>query len=115
MNGTDVEQHKAVLLAVRHVIVQKSLLREASWVNRSNKVERDCAMRLRALENERLKQVDGALKRIEDGEFGTCLKCEEPISSKRLAAVPWATCCLRCQELEDSRHATEAAEPTLAA
>ena len=123
MNGTDVNQHKAVLMAVREVIVQKSRRREAIWVAHSNKrmetvqlaVERDFGNRALELENRSLRQVDAALKRIEEGKFGTCLECEEPISPKRLAAVPWATYCLRCQELDDSRHAMGAAEPRLAA
>ncbi len=115
MNGTGVDQHKAVLLAVRDVMVQKFLQREAIWVALSNEVGQGFAMRILEIENESLRQVDAALKRIEDGGFGTCLECEEPISPTRLAAVPWATRCLRCQELEDSRQATEAAEPKLAA
>ena len=78
-------------------------------------VERDFAIRALELENRCMRQIDAALKRIVDGEFGTCLECEEPISPKRLAAVPWATHCFRCQELDDSRQATEAAEPKLAA
>jgi DnaK suppressor protein len=123
MNGTDLNQHKAVLMAVRKVIVQKSHQREAIWVAQSNKlmgtvqlaVEWDFAVRSLELENRWLRQIDAALKRIDDGEFGTCLECEEPISPKRLAAVPWATYCLRCQELDDSRQATEEVEPKLAA
>ena len=123
MNGTDVKQYKAVLMAVREVMVQKSNQREAIWVAQSNEltetahlaVERDFAIRALELENRCLRQIDAALKRIVDGEFGTCLECEEPISPKRLAAVPWATYCFRCQELDDSRQATEAAEPKLAA
>ena len=45
----------------------------------------------RALERERasLIQIGAALRRIEEGEFGICLDCEEPISPKRLAALPW--------------------------
>jgi DnaK suppressor protein len=105
------------------VIVQRSHQREAIWVAQSNELmetvqlatERQFATRALKLENKYLMQVDAALKRIEDGEFGTCLECEEPISPKRLAAVPWATYCLLCQELNDSRQATEVAEPTLAA
>jgi DnaK suppressor protein len=45
-----------------------------------------------------LKQVDAALGRIERGTFGICLECEDPISIKRLEAVPWARYCMRCQE-----------------
>ena len=123
MNGTDLNQHKAVLMVVRKMIVQKAHQREAIWVAQSKMltgtvqlaVEWDFAVRSLELENGWLRQIDAALKRIDDGEFGTCLDCEEPISPKRLAAVPWATYCLRCQELDDRRQATEAAEPKLAA
>src|SRR5262249_12478741 len=38
-----------------------------------------------------------ALARLEDGEFGYCMDCGEEISPKRLAAVPWAECCVECQ------------------
>ena len=123
MNGTDLNQHKAVLMVVRKMIVQKAHQREAIWVAQSNKlkgtvqlaVEWDYAVQALELENRWLRQIDAALKRIDDGEFGTCLECEEPISPKRLAAVPWATYCLRCQELDDRRQATEVVEPKLAA
>ena len=123
MNGIDLKQYKAVLMTLREAMVRKAKQREAIWVAQSNElmetaqlaVGRDFAIRALELENRCLRQVDAALKRIEEGEFGTCLECEGPISPKRLAAVPWATYCLRCQELDDRRQATEAAEPKLAA
>lgn len=46
-----------------------------------------------------LREVQGALRRIENGAYGTCNECEEPISVKRLNAVPWARYCVTCQEL----------------
>ena len=48
-----------------------------------------------------LRQVRGALTRLEEGSYGTCLHCDTEISSKRLAALPWAVLCLRCQEEAD--------------
>jgi len=42
--------------------------------------------------------VTGALDRIENGEYGTCQSCEEPIGERRLRAIPWAEYCIRCQE-----------------
>jgi len=45
-----------------------------------------------------LREVQGALVRIEQGTYGVCHECEEPISPKRLDAVPWAHYCVRCQE-----------------
>jgi DnaK suppressor protein len=46
-----------------------------------------------------LRQISGALHRIETGHYGICMECEEPISPKRLDAVPWARYCVVCQEM----------------
>jgi DnaK suppressor protein len=39
-----------------------------------------------------------ALKKIDDGTFGICEDCEEPISRKRLEARPETALCIRCKE-----------------
>ena len=65
--------------------------------------ERELAIRNLDRDATTLRQVRAALARIEDGTFGICLHCEEDISVKRLAAVPWAGYCIRCQEAAD-RH-----------
>lgn len=63
--------------------------------------ERELAIRNLDRESNLLRSVRSALRRIEDGSFGTCLHCEEEISPKRLAAVPWAAFCIQCQEQAD--------------
>lgn len=45
-----------------------------------------------------LREVEDALRRIHDTTYGVCAECGEPISAKRLEAVPWAKFCVRCQE-----------------
>src|SRR4051794_3367194 len=50
------------------------------------------------LEMKLLREVEAALRRIEQGTYGVCHECEEPISTKRLDAVPWAKYCVTCQE-----------------
>lgn len=45
-----------------------------------------------------LREVQDALRRIAQGTYGVCFECEEPISVKRLDAVPWAKFCVSCQE-----------------
>ena len=45
-----------------------------------------------------LREIEDAVERIEAGEYGICLECEEPISIKRLEAVSWARHCVPCQE-----------------
>jgi DnaK suppressor protein len=49
----------------------------------------------------RLRDVRAALHRIEEGSFGICQECDEEIHAKRLAAVPWAPHCIRCQQVLD--------------
>jgi RNA polymerase-binding transcription factor len=63
--------------------------------------ERELAIRNLDRESHLLRNVRSALRRIEDGSFGTCQHCEEEISPKRLAAVPWAQFCIQCQEQAD--------------
>jgi DnaK suppressor protein len=63
--------------------------------------ERELAIRNLDRESNLLRSVRLALRRIDDGSFGTCLHCEEDISPKRIAAVPWAANCIQCQELAD--------------
>ncbi|MGD0500875.1 MAG: TraR/DksA C4-type zinc finger protein [Bryobacteraceae bacterium] len=45
-----------------------------------------------------LREIADALRRIDSGAYGACMECEEPISPKRLDAVPWARYCVACQE-----------------
>ena len=54
----------------------------------------------------RLGEVRTALQRIQLGTFGICLDCEEEVSMKRLAAVPWTTSCLVCREAADRSQAS---------
>jgi len=45
-----------------------------------------------------LREISDALRRIDHDNYGICMECEEPISAKRLEAVPWARYCVKCQE-----------------
>ena len=63
--------------------------------------ERDLTVERLNRETLLLRQVADALGRIATGEYGFCLECEEPISAKRLTALPWAALCLSCQEVAD--------------
>ena len=51
------------------------------------------------LEKSLLREVEVAWMRVKDGTYGVCQECEEPISQKRLLALPWAKFCVRCQEM----------------
>ena len=123
MNKADVNKYRTLLMAKREEIAGKSTRREDLWIVQSNEQiemvqlagQREFAARTLEREAKSLMQIGAALKRIDCGEFGICIECEEPISPKRLAAVPWAAYCLHCQEMHDAQGATDTVQPKLAA
>jgi len=61
-------------------------------------LEEAVSLRLNGHEYQQLRQIQEALDRLQMGEYGVCLACEEPIPAKRLHALPWAKYCVKCQE-----------------
>lgn len=59
--------------------------------------ERETALNIATGESKRLRDVADALKRIEQGTFGVCEGCEEPIPKKRLEVFPAARYCVTCK------------------
>lgn len=52
---------------------------------------------------ERSHQVERALERLDEGNYGWCERCGSPIPVERLAAFPSATLCVACKQLEERR------------
>ena len=50
-----------------------------------------------------LDKIERALKRIDDGTYGVCESCGEPIGKMRLMAFPRATLCMTCKQREERR------------
>ena len=46
----------------------------------------------------RLRFIQEAIKALDRGQYGECVRCGKDINEKRLVAVPWATLCIGCQE-----------------
>ena len=123
MKEVELNQYNALLMARRTEMIGKSRQREEICIVESNEQietvqlagQREFAARSLERQTKVLGQVQAALERIHDGEFGICLDCEEPISPKRLAAVPWAAYCLQCQEAHDAQEWAGRSEPRLAA
>jgi DnaK suppressor protein len=55
-----------------------------------------------------LKEVVLALQKISEGGFGDCERCGEPISEKRLEALPFARYCIECQRAVEEEERTAA-------
>jgi DnaK suppressor protein len=65
------------------------------------KAEREFVIRNLNRDSAMLRLIDLALARIVDGTYGVCHRCEEPISPRRMSAVPWAVFCIKCQEMAE--------------
>ena len=110
MTATDQATIRARLLAERTRLVeeihqaievpeQMTYGSQAAAASQVFEQERDLAMRERA--SQHLEVVDAALARLDDGSYGTCLRCGRPIAPERLDALPWAAHCIECQTIVD--------------
>jgi RNA polymerase-binding transcription factor DksA len=64
-------------------------------------LDREMDYSLEEVVQDRLTAIKEALERIEQESFGLCVSCGAPISSERLAAVPWTRLCINCKRLEE--------------
>ena len=69
----------------------------------STTFERDHEMSLANNAREMLAQTERALARIDDGSYGVCESCGQPIGKMRVMAFPRATLCLPCKQREERR------------
>ncbi len=74
-------------------------------------IEIEQSMRMRLCNREMLyiKKIDTALRRIDEGTFGECEACGDPIELRRLEARPTATLCVSCKEEEERKEVLTAA------
>jgi DnaK suppressor protein len=109
MTELEITQFKKILQTKRDELERMVRNRDAITIEKSADAldevqyasERELAIRNLDRETNLLRNVRAALRRIDEGTFGTCMHCEEDISPKRIAAVPWAPFCIQCQEQAD--------------
>jgi DnaK suppressor protein len=109
MTKTEMNRFRAVLTARVAELERFARHRDGITVERTaDQLEEIQAASQRALavcnldrEFNQLRDARAALRRIQEGSFGKCQECDEDIHPKRLAAVPWAPSCIRCQEAAD--------------
>lgn len=78
----------------------------------SDTYEQDFALSIVDKDQETLKAIDEALQRIDEGTYGTCLKCQEDgktparsvIRKTRLRAIPFARNCINCESQLEQFH-----------
>jgi RNA polymerase-binding protein DksA len=63
--------------------------------------DRELDYSLEENEERLLEAIDAALTRIDDGAYGICSACGQPIGEERLEALPWTTQCIDCKRKEE--------------
>lgn len=72
----------------------------------SDNFDQELTLSLLGSEKNALDQIDGALKRIEEGHYGQCEECGKEIPKSRLEAIPYAALCVRCTSQREGSHRT---------
>ena len=72
---------------------------------------RDLLYNLNEGDFERLRSIQEAIKAIDNSQYGECGRCGDDIDAKRLAAVPWARMCIRCQEAVEAERTSSRMVP----
>ena len=63
--------------------------------------DRELDYTLEENEGRLLQAIDAALTRMDDGSYGVCVSCGQPIGAERLEALPWTTQCIDCKRKEE--------------
>ena len=71
----------------------------AKFAEQSVEMEnQELVLNLDAGGRDELRQIERALRRIEQGEYGTCDRCSHEIPEARLVAIPYVTYCVDCAD-----------------
>lgn len=111
MSTPDFSAARARLVALRDELLQsrldsaddvKPVVLDQAAVGRVSRVDalqiQHMALETARRRDQRLSLINGALGRIESGDYGFCVDCDEAIDERRLSADPTAQRCIRCQE-----------------
>jgi DnaK suppressor protein len=120
MDSEKLQRFQAILLEQRRRHLEKVAGEEAAVFAYSEEDSKDqldisrqdtnkhIAYHLSEQERFMVAAIDKALERIEDGEYGICARCEEPIMERRLDVMPTALYCAPCQTaIESNGHYDE--------
>ncbi len=115
MNTQTMSKFKKILLAERDRLLNNSKASIKNDLNIStddlpdeadlaaSEINQSLTFELRNRERVMISKINTALKRIQDGTFGECEACEEPIEKRRLEARPFSTFCVNCQEMHEHK------------
>ncbi len=70
-------------------------------------IQEDLDLALLQLKSETLEKIEDALVRLDERTYGYCFECGEEIARQRLATLPFALRCTRCEEAREAAERTE--------
>ncbi|PLX96997.1 MAG: hypothetical protein C0621_00970 [Desulfuromonas sp.] len=109
MTPEELEQARTKLLAMRDEVLQEVLFSRAESREigqdgvpdigdmSSNTYNRDVLLNLGEVQRQRLEDIDAALERMTQGEYGVCARCEEEIAPRRMEVRPFSRFCIDCK------------------
>ena len=60
-------------------------------------------LKLKQTDAKILQAIEEALRRIEQGTYGVCRDCGDPVAAARQNAIPWTRVCITCKENQSAR------------
>ncbi|MBI3828719.1 MAG: TraR/DksA family transcriptional regulator [Planctomycetes bacterium] len=101
----------AMLADVRNGIkneVKGASERDLAHINDSSDIasdaaEGDLSLRIAESEGAEAEEIEKAIEKIDNGTYGSCETCNKTIGAERLRFLPFATLCIKCQELAEIR------------
>jgi DnaK suppressor protein len=115
MDRQELEQYRERLLVLRRELAgEVSTLRAEGLAlgtdgtqdmadEASNTYARQMLLGMSERERAMLREIDAALDRLDEGTFGICEECGDPIGEARLKVVPHATLCVDCKAAREGR------------
>ena len=106
MKKSDLEKYKQLLLKMKAKILNGGLLKSQEDLTIATEdladegdvansvINQEISFSMRQRELTKLRNIEEALHRIDNGSFGLCEECDEPIKAKRLENQPWTTLCI---------------------
>jgi len=70
----------------------------------SDDIDRKMIEAIGSQELKRLRMIDSALTKIQQGKYGLCIKCNKKIPHPRLEAIPYALMCVECKTADERRN-----------
>jgi DnaK suppressor protein len=113
MGKVNLDHFKEILMKKRQEILNGGLLKSTEDLHISTDdlpdeadlaqsvINQQVTFNMRQRELVKLRSIEEALERVEDGSFGHCEDCDDPIASKRLENQPWATMCITHAEEQE--------------